>query len=366
MRPRTLKAVAVCTIVTLASVAIGVIVIFEKEERLVLKVFVAGSLSEPFASMPDGRDLKSLFEARHPGVSVEVVSGGSADMIRRIASLNQTCDVLAVADYSLIPLMMINGTPKAAEFCIQFARNSLGIAYTDRSAHSHDITPANWYHVLRLPDVKIGMSNPNDDPCGYRTQMLLVLAELYYDEPWLYDDLVLNNTNFLGVAYDSMNDTYTVKVPSTVEVSNPSKLMMRSAEVDLTSALELGAIDYLFIYRSVAERHASSGLRFLELPREINLNDTEFAANYSKVRVRQFADSSDANKTRVVEGGPIVYGVTIPLNSQHPELAEEFVALLLGAEGQEIMRAAGQEPIVPGHAGYWKSQVPASIRDLVS
>lgn len=349
----------------LVAATLGALLFLSRDERVVLKVFTAGSLSEPFASMPEGQDLSSIFEKSHPDVDVQVVSGGSADMIRRVTGLNQACDVLAVADYSLIPLMMINATPKAASFCIEFARNSMVIAYTNRSAHAGEISQSNWPQILRQPDVKIGMSNPNDDPCGYRTQMLLVLAELYYNDTWLYDDLILNNTNFLGVKYDAVNDTYTVGIPSTVEVTNTSKLMIRSAEVDLTSALESGAIDYLFIYQSVAERHADSGELYLELPREINLNDTAPELNYSKVRVEQFADSTSANKTKMVAGGPIVYGVTIPLNSEHPELAQEFVALLLGNAGQAVMRNAGQEPIMPAHAGYWKSEVPPSLRDLV-
>jgi len=359
------KMLVMMVVAAVVAATAGALLLLDRQESMVLKVFIAGSLAEPFASMPDGTDLESLFEASHPGVDVQVVSGGSVDMIKRVSGLNQTCDVIAVADYSLIPSMMINATPRTADFCIEFARNSMAIAYTNDSAHADEIDQNNWYQVLRMPDVKFGMSNPNDDPAGYRAQMLLLLAEQYYGDPWIYDDLVLNNTNFLGVVRDSINGTYTVEVPSNVEVTNTDKLMIRSAEVDLTSALESGAIDYLFIYQSVAERHAGSGERYLELPRQVNLNDTAYASSYSKMRVKQFADSPDPEKTKVVKGVPIVYGVTIPRNSQNPGLAEEFIAMLLGEQGREVMRNAGQEPIAPAHAGYWKNAVPESLRDLV-
>ena len=362
---KTLKILAGLIVAAVVVAAASVFYVMSRNENVVLKVFAAGSLSEPFSYMEDGRDLKTIFEEAHTNVEVQVTSGGSADMIRRVTGLNQTCDVLAVADYSLIPSMMINATPKTADYCIEFARNSMILAYTNQSAHHEELNQSNWYDILRMPGVKFGFSNPNDDPAGYRSQMVMLLAEAYYNDSWIYEDLVLNNTNIIGVTYDAANGTYTANVPSTLTVSNTDKVMVRSAEVDLTSSLEAGSIDYLFIYESVSIRHASSGERYLELPREINLNDTAFSSNYSKVRVKQFADINDPNKTKVVKGGPIVYGVTIPLNSEHPDLAIEFVKMLVGAEGQDVMENAGQEPISPAHAGYWLQSVPPEIRELV-
>lgn len=365
MNHRTVKALAATTVAAVVLATLGAVFLFENRGAIVLRVFTAGSLSELFISGSGAMDVSSAFEAEHPGVEVRVLSGGSVDMVWRITGLGQSCDVLAVADYSLIPLMMVNVTPRAADFVIEFAKNSLVIAYTEKSAHHEELAGTNWYDILRRPDVKVGMSNPNDDPCGYRTQMSLVLAELYYDDPWIYDDLVLNNTNFLGVIHDPLGDTYTVLVPSRVEVKDASRLMVRSAEVELMSALESGAIDYLFIYESVAERHAGSGVLYLELPQEINLNDTALKSIYSRVRVTQFADSPNADSASTVEGAPIIYGLTIPLSSEQPELAEEFVAFLLGPKGREIARAAGLELLDPPNAGYWRGMVPPSLRGLV-
>ncbi|MGQ9588406.1 MAG: tungstate ABC transporter substrate-binding protein WtpA [Thermoplasmata archaeon] len=367
MNLRTLRMVvtlAVCAAVIVSAVGLY-LVSTGNRWTVVLKVYTAGSLAEPFDNMPEGEDLETLFEGSHHGVDVQVTSGGSADMIRRITGLHQTCDVLAVADYSLIPSMMINATPKTAGFSIQFAKNSMVIAYTNRSAHHEELTADNWFNILRMPDVKFGFSNPNDDPAGYRAQMVMLLAQMHYGDWNIYEDLVLDNTNMLGVTHDASNGTYTVEVPSVLTVTETDRVVVRSAEVDLTSALEFGSIDYLFIYESVARRHASSGERYLELPAQINLNDTAFASLYSKVRVRQFADSTNASKIKIVNGSPIVYGVTIPGTSEHPDLAAEFVAMLLGETGQEVMEEAGQEPIVPACAGYWKPEVPDALQQLV-
>ncbi len=365
MDMRTTKIVAVVVIAVIVAASAAAFVLLTNEETVVLKVYTAGSLSEPFTDMEGGGDLEAIFEESHKGVDVQVTSGGSADMIRRVTGLNQTCDVLAVADYSLIPSMMINVTPKAADFSIQFAKNSMILAYTDQSAHADELTADNWFDILRMDDVKFGFSNPNDDPAGYRAQMVMQLAELYYDDAWIYEDLVLNNTNMIGVVYNATADTHTIQVPTELTVTNADKVMIRSAEVDLTSALEAGSIDYLFIYESVAYRHESSGERYLELPREVNLNDTEESALYAKVKVTQFADSTNVSKIKTVKGSPIVYGVTIPNNCEQFDLAVEFIQLLLGEDGQEVMTEAGQEAIWPGYAGCWKDEVPEELQTYV-
>jgi molybdate/tungstate transport system substrate-binding protein len=364
MNPRNVKILAVLIVLTIAIASVAAYLLLQPEKKVVLKVFTAGSLSQPFSDMA-GQDMKAKFEKAHPNVDVQVTSGGSADMIRRITDLNQTCDVLAVADATLIPKNMINATKSTADFSIQFARNSMIIAYTNHSAHREIINATNWFDVLRMPDVKFGFSNPNDDPAGYRAQMVMKYAELYYNDSTIYHDLVLNNTNMIGVTHDVVNDTYMIKVPSDLTVTNTSKLMVRSAEVDLTSALELGSIDYLFIYESIASMHAASGEKILHLPMKINLNSTAYASFYAKVSVTQFADSTNASKVVKVKGSPIVYGVTIPTNSLNPALALEFIKMLLGPDGQATMNAAGQVPITPAYAGYWKSKVPEGLQSYV-
>lgn len=366
MNPKTIKILAALIVAAIALVSVATYFLMQPREKTVLKIYTAGSLSEPFSDMADGQDMKAKFEKTHPNVEVQVTSGGSADMIRRITDLNQTCDVLAVADYLLIPQKMINVTSPTANYSIQFARNSMILAYTDHSAHKDIINASNWYDVLRMPDVKFGFSNPNDDPAGYRAQMVMKLAELYYNDSTIYQDLVMNNTNMIGVSYDAGNGTYTIKVPSNLTVTNTNKLMVRSAEVDLTNALELGSIDYLFIYESIAYLHASSGEKFLELPMNINMNSTAYASFYGKVKVTQFADSSNTSQITTVKGSPIVYGITIPFNSEHPDLAIEFLKLVLGSEGQATMKFAGQEPIVPGIAGSSKGNVPEALQSYVS
>ncbi len=117
-----------------------------------------------------------------------------------------------------------------------------------------------------------------------------------------------------------------------------------------------GDLDYAWEYRSVA---VQNDLLFIELPEEIDLSSVDFAENYATVQT----EAKKGNGTTFYVGSPIVYGVTVPKIAQHPDLGVEFVKMLIGATGQEILVADGQPPIVP--AGDYGS-VPAGLEPLVS
>lgn len=299
-----------------------------EQNKVVLKVFHAGSLKEPMEAF------KETFENMYPEVVVQTEAAGSAASIRKITELNRKADVIAVADYILIPQMMY---PKYANWTIMFARNDIGLAYTNKSRYADEINSNNWYQILKRPDVKIGFSNPNDDPCGYRAMMVLKLAELYYNDSSIFDDLIAKHSS---LRFEKENGSFILKMPDSENINPDSKLMVRSMEMELLHGLETGEVDYIFIYRSVAEQH---NLRFVELPDQINLGSIDYAGQYGKVKVVQ------ANGN-VVTGTPIVYGITIPKNAEHKSYAEKFIELIISEKGHEILRKLGQEPIVPAKA----------------
>ncbi len=310
----------------------------------VLTVFHAGSLGVPF------EELEAEFEAQHPGVDVQREAAGSAQSVRKITELGKKADVLASADYGLIPSLMM---PEYADWYAAFAKNQMVIAYTNESKYSDEISASNWYEILRRPDVSYGFSNPNDDPAGYRSQIVTQLAESYYNDSQIYDDLMLKNTGMTVTTQE--NGTVLIHTPASEEISpNTSKIMLRSMEVELSSALETEEIDYFYIYRSVAEQH---GFKYVELPPEIDLSSLDYADNYSKVQVEM------ANG-EVVTGSPIVYGVTIPKNAENPKLAADFIKLLLEEPGQQIFIKNGQPPIVPALAE-GKDKMPEELQPLV-
>ncbi|MDP7080205.1 MAG: tungstate ABC transporter substrate-binding protein WtpA [Candidatus Undinarchaeales archaeon] len=306
----------------------------------VLSIYHAGSLAVPFEA------LEKTFEALHPDIDIQREAAGSVKSVRKMTELGKTPDVLATADYSLIPSMTI---PDHASWYAAFATNELVIAYNEKSAYRDEITTDNWFEVLRRPDVKFGFSNPNDDPCGYRATMINLLAETHYRDDKIFKDLIASN-----VAFTVENDTRVVVPKSEAFDPNTKKVLIRSMETELLAALESGEIDYFFIYRSVAIQHH---LDFIELPREINLGATEHGDFYMKYSLQQATG-------KVVQAKPIVYGVTIPDKAVHPELATQFLALLLGEEGQKIFADLGQPPIVPPMSSD-PGKLPQELRPLV-
>ena len=62
-----------------------------------LKIMHAGSLSLPMQQMANA------FSTAHPGVKVERVAAGSRSLIRKVTELGAKTDVMASADYRLIP-----------------------------------------------------------------------------------------------------------------------------------------------------------------------------------------------------------------------------------------------------------------------
>jgi molybdate/tungstate transport system substrate-binding protein len=128
----------------------------------------------------------------------------------------------------------------------------------------------------------------------------------------------------------------------------------------LLSLLEAHQIDYAFEYESVAMQH---GLKFLELPAEIDMSREELSELYHRVRVtidfRRFK-----TVTPVFDGEPIIYGATIPASAPHPEEAIELLRFLIGPDGQRIMSENHHPPIVPARTDNF-SALPVRLRDAL-
>jgi len=287
-----------------------------------LTIYHAGSLTIPFD------DVTKEFNKLYPDIKVETEAAGSATAIRKVTELGKKADIIASADYTLIPQLMF---PEYAEWYITFACNRMVIAYTDNSLFGDEINKDNWYEILQRDGVNYGRSDPNQDPCGYRTLIVWQLAEDYYNVPGLYDKL-----------YGAEGD------------------MLRPKSVELIALLESGDLDYAFEYLSVARQHK---LNFVVLPAEIDLSSEEFMNYYSKAQVEIAGKKPGETITKT--GKPIVYGITIPKDAPHPELAVAWVNFLLSSDGMAIMEANGQPPIIPAVTNN-KSKLPDELRKYVT
>ncbi len=333
-------------------------------EPVRLKVFCAGSLIHPFKTSED-LTIEEKFERQHPNVDVQVEGHGSIQCIRHVTELGQEGDVVAFADHSLIPLMMYNtnipdAEEKFADWNVKFARNNLGIAYNPNSDYADEINENNWYRVLSREGVNFGVSDPRLDACGYRVLMLLQLAERYYENERIAEDVLFEEfSNPITVTENGGMES--IRVPQILKPPSESRIAVRGSSIALLAYLETETADYAFEYESVARQH---GLEFVELPDKINLSSEEHEDFYDDVEVR-LDYQRYASVNPVFTCNPILYGITIPKNAPHPEVAAEFVKFLIGPEGQEVLRRENHPPIVPP-VPEDSEKVPTDIRDFIS
>ena len=287
-----------------------------------LLIFHAGSLSAPF------KEMAAEFKKLYPQVNILMESAGSVASARKITDLDKPCDVMASADYTVIDKMLI---PKYADYNIKFASNELCIVFTEKSRFADKISEKNWTEILLKSDVLFGRSDPNSDPCGYRTEMMLQLAEKYYKKPGLYKNFISKDVNY-----------------------------MRPKETDLLALLETNSVDYIFLYRSVAVQHQ---LKYIVLPAAINLKSNSFAAQYATAKVE--INGSKPGEKQTMTGEPMIYSFTILRHAPNKAAALAFAEFLLNKNtGQAIMARNGQPSVIPMQVANY-DKIPASLRPFV-
>ncbi len=284
-----------------------------------LIIFHAGSLAVPF------KEISEAFNAHHPDVKIILEAAGSRICARKIADLNRPCDIMASADYTVIDNLLI---PEYADWNIKFASNEMVIARGGNSNRANNINKENWFDILLQKDVSFGRSDPNADPCGYRALLTMILAEKFYNRPGLVSTITAKDRQYI-----------------------------RPKEVDLLALLETGVIDYIIIYRSVAEQH---NLKYVTLPDEINLKKAYLSDFYKTASVRLTGKKPGTFITKI--GEPIIYGVTIPKNAPNHKLALAFLTFLLDTDsGGAILEKNGQSLIIPSSTDTF-NKLPESLK----
>jgi molybdate/tungstate transport system substrate-binding protein len=294
-----------------------------RSDQETLHIIHAGSLTYPV------KMIVNAFQAENPEVRILTEAWGSKAGARRIMEIETPCDVYLSADYAVIENMLI---PDHASWYIKFAANEMAIVYTERSRYAGEINTDNWHEIMLRPDVSIARSNPDHDPCGVRSVFTAKLAELYFQAPGLADRLLSKN---------------------------PQNI--RPKETDLIALLESNHVDYIFLYRSVAQQHK---LPYLRLPPELSLANPEMETLYSQVSIETLGS---APGTTIIETGQsMIYGLTIPHKSKNHEAALKFLAFLLDSQkGMKIMEALGQPSVVPSPTPYYR-RIPDELKAFAS
>lgn len=210
-----------------------------------------------------------------PGASIE--AHGSAAVRRLVVEGLREPDAVALAD----PRLFAGISDRAT----LFATNALVLTYDPESSHAAALRD-DWRSGIQADDVRLGRTDPELDPLGYRTVMGLELAAEAY-----------------GI------DAAAVLADSTI-----------FPETDLMNVVEGGAIDAAFTYRNMA---VERDLPFVDLPARIDFSDPDRAETYASV-------SYELDET-TVRGAPIRYGAT----ATSPR-GEDWVERLVTAEDRLV------------------------------
>lgn len=266
-----------------------------------LRVLYAGSL---VTLVEDG--LAPAFTYK-TGLALEGRPGGSVALAHMILDRLQTPDVFISADPAVNQLLMGPARPSISWF-FTLARTTMVVAYNPKSRFAPALgqvasgrTP--WYQILASPGFRLGRTDPRLDPKGYRTILLLRLAERYYQQPGLEAQL-------------------------TGSPENPSQIF---PEEGLVGRLESGQLDAAIFYLIEAVEHH---LPYVALPDAINLGNPAMAVAYGQVTYL-------SPTGQVWRGSPILYTVTIPSTVRNLKGAIRFVQFLYGPAGRTLLGAHG-------------------------
>jgi len=265
------------------------------ENREPFVLYNAAAIARPMRAVLDS------FAAR-TGARYEQETASSLELARKVLDLGGEPDAVVLADPDIFPQLL---EPRVTTWHALFARNRIVLAYTPRARGAAEIDSTNWYRILERPGVQVGRSDPNTDPSGYRTLLVWQLAEHHYREPGLYDRML--------------------------RASPPRNV--RPREADQVALLEVGEYDYIWTYQNLADL---ARLRYVKLPDAVDLGNPADSTSYAAATVRVHGRTPRDSVT--FRGRPILFAVSVPSAARHRTLAERFVAFLLSADGQRILR----------------------------
>lgn len=236
------------------------------------------------------------------GDTFQGFAGGSGLLANQIKGKLRHGDVFVSASPKVNTALM--GAPNGdwVSWYIGFAQSPLVIGYNASSKFAADLKSKPWYEVLKEPGIRIGRTDPKLDPKGALTLALMKQAETTYKAPGLSQQV-------LGAS------------------ENPAQVL---PEETLVGRLQSGQLDVGFFYST---------------------------------------ETSDAKIPAITLPATIApkasYTITILRDAPNPSGADQFVAFLLGPEGQSLMKAHGMA-VTPAKLTGPDSAVPTDIRSLLA
>jgi molybdate/tungstate transport system substrate-binding protein len=236
---------------------------------------------------------------------------GSLAIVNEIKSHIITPDVIELADPAANTLLMGTDNGNYVKWYITYARSELVIGYDPASKFAplfnrvrHHKLP--WYKPLLAHGLRLGRTDPELDPKGYRTLFMFRLAQRLY-----------HLKNFVHRVLGSDR--------------NPTQTF---PEEVLVARLLAGQIDAGIFYLSEVK---DLDIPYITLPPQINLGSPKYVKLYATQRY-----TNKEGKTFV--GSPILYTITIPSTVKNLNGAVAFVKFVLGKRARLLSAAHGLLP----------------------
>jgi molybdenum ABC transporter molybdate-binding protein len=243
----------------------------------VVEVFHADSLAGPM------RALKKAFDAKNPGITINLTGGTSKALAERIIK-GETCDVFApsataVIDEDLIGKKTVGGQDGASWYVV-FSANEMAII-----TKKGNLLAIRQVSDLAKPEVKFARITGEKDLGTARTIEFVKRAANLEGKPELAQKIIDG-----AIAANSVPDT--------------------------VKAVREGAADAGVVYLSAAVA-AKNDVDILRFPASVNMSEA----------IRNAA--------------------TVPGTAKNAKEGADFVRLILSPEGQKILEETGQPPVVP-------------------
>jgi molybdate/tungstate transport system substrate-binding protein len=265
------------------------------------------------------------------GFTYQGKSAGSAAIANQIKGKIATPDVVEFADPAVNKSLMGSANGNYVSWYFTYATSKLVVGFDPKSKFAKEFravqqgkTP--FYQALEQKGIRLGRTDPNLDPKGYRAIWMANLTQKEYH-------LKGFETKIFGAT------------------ENTSQVF---PEETLVARILTGQVDAGIFYLSEVK---DLGIPYINLPAQVNLGSTKYTKLYA---TQHFTTAAG----QTVTGAPIQYTITIPSTVKNEVGAEAFVHFVLSSRVRTLSAAHGLLPFkvkVTGDA----SAVPGGLTTFI-
>jgi molybdate/tungstate transport system substrate-binding protein len=258
---------------------------------------------------------------------------GSGAIANQIKGKVATPDVVEFADPAVNTTLLGAANGNYVSWYLTFATSQLVIGFDPKSKVAKEFVQVQkgklpFYRALQQKGLKVGRTDPNIDPKGYRAIWMANLTQKLY-----------KLKNFEQKLFG--------------DAENASQVF---PEQTLVARMLTGQVNTGVFYLSEVR---DLGIPYITLPPQVNLGSTN-PKDVKLYATQHFTTSAG----QTVTGAPIQYTITIPSTVKDEAGAEAFVQFVLSSRVRAISAAHGLLTIKTRLGGD-RSTVPGSLIDLI-